>query len=222
MPNTTSFLKPYQDKTLSGLLGAGQILNNYQSARNINYNIPEYDYRLDLLSSVGRSPYSTFEDIDNAYSVSNYIPNVSFDDIRGMNTMQKIGNVGSSALSGASAGFALAGLPGAIGGLVFGLGAGIKGVLDGDEEARRREDFYNTSLRQEYADSRKNLSASSERLMNYNFRNGVSTMRASGGQIKREQNLQDFAERILRKPSFDTGRIIRKHCDGGTMVRIKR
>lgn len=210
----------------AGLGSLGQIAGIATGLADID-ETPLYDYQLNQLDSVGTHNYNSYNQISTAYNNLGYLqPDLDYDKIRGGSTGQRVAGLGSAALSGASAGLTIGGPWGALIGAGVGLigaGAGwVKGNIDADRKYRD----YTSDSRIAQINATENLGVQSNKIADYQFRAGISNRAESGGQIERkEQSLQEFADRVLRnKPTAATHKsgIIRQHCKGGTMIRIKR
>ena len=213
---------------MAGLNGLTQIGTAASSIAGIN-DTTGYDNQIADIRNIGSTDYNSFDQLASDYTrLGDLQPNINYGDIRGMTTGQKVGNVFSSTLSGAVAGNQIGGPVGAaVGGLV-GLGAGAAGWLIGDHRAEQEERRLKQNAVLANQDAELNLDTAGERLKEYKFRSGVSHMAKNGGQIERRQEtIQEFAERIKKKPiqrdySGGGGCIVRKHCNGGTMIRFKK
>lgn len=210
----------------SGLGALGQIAGIATSLADIE-DTPLYDYQINQLKSVGQYNYNSYDQIANAYNNLGYFqPDIDYDKIRGGSTGQRIAGLGSAALSGASAGLTIGGPWGALIGAGVGLigaGAGwIKGSIDADRKYRD----YTSDSRIAQINATENLGVQSNKIADYQFRAGISNRAESGGQIeRRSQTLLEFSNSVLRNKPSSSGQssgIIRKHCKGGTMIRIKR
>lgn len=239
MANTTSYLDQYRKASsgigranaaiggvMTGIGGAEQILSNAFTASRVN-DVPQYDWSINQLGQIGNGSYNSFEELSRDYANSLFFPDIQYDDIRGMNGWQKAGNIGTSALSGATTGLTVGGPWGALIGGLIGAGAGAIGVIAGDINAGRKEEDYRSRALLAQGDAQSNLNAAHERLTDYRFRSGVAHAVANGGNIQRgRQTLQQFAKKVLKeyntRDSSVPDSIIHRKCKGGTMVRIKR
>lgn len=227
-----SFLKGQRNQAIAGGIMAGlngltQIGTAASSIAGIN-DTTGYDNQIADIRNIGSTDYNSFDQLASDYTrLGDLQPNINYGDIRGMTTGQKVGNVFSSTLSGAVAGNQIGGPVGAaVGGLV-GLGAGAAGWLIGDHRAEQEERRLKQNAVLANQDAELNLDTAGERLKEYKFRSGVSHMAKNGGQIERRQEtIQEFAERIKKKPRQrgygGGGCIVRRHCNGGTMIRFKK
>lgn len=207
---------------LSGLSGLSTILNAANGLAQTNDMQYLYD-QFDDVSRIGKTDYNSFDQLASDYSRV-YTPSWSDSDIQSMTTGQKVGNVFSSTLAGATTGMTIGGPWGAAIGGVIGLGAGVGGWLVGDKRVRdEKRSLKNSALNAtEIADV--NLDAAHERTTNYKFRSGIGNLAARGGSIRRMQSLEEFTNSVLSKPKTRSERhvgVIRKHCNGGTMIRLK-
>lgn len=87
-----------------------------------------------------------YDSLMSEWSAQRPLENISWKDVRGGNTGQRLGNTLKGALSGASAGATLGGPIGAIAGAVAGLGSGIAGWLSGNKKAKKKAEELNTDI----------------------------------------------------------------------------
>lgn len=109
--------------------------------------------------------------------------NVSWRDIRGGSTGQRIGNTIGAAGSGAAAGATVGGPIGAIVGGVVGLGSAIGGWLGGNRKAKRKAKKFNKQIN---AANEKNLVALEDRASSIDTQNDLAALAnfaAYGGPI---------------------------------------
>lgn len=210
-------------KGLAALDAGLTIGSGMMRATDIN-EIPQYDSQINTIRNAGNSNYSNFEQLSNEYAQTNYTPNFNYDDVRGMSKMDKIGSIGTSALTGGMTGLKIGGLPGAIVGTVGG------GLLQwganklGDNYARGYVDTKRARASLATDAAEQNFSAAHERILDNNNRRNAVHMNAYGGQMK-QQSIKDFADRVLNNPQRKNWRpssdIVRTHGEGGTCIRIK-
>ena len=187
-----------------------------------------YDNALSDMRQIGTQDYSTYGQVVSDYDrLLASQQNVDARDIRGMNTGQKIGSIASTTASGAMTGLTVGGPWGALAGAVVGLGSGVGGVVAGDQKAAREAMRLRYAQEDALMASTMNLNNAMEGLQDYNFRQGVAHRVAEGGPIeRRQQSLKEFAANALRKPhapeDYERNGIVRKKCDGGIMIRLKR
>lgn len=212
---------------LAILGGATDILNNTFNAAQ-TADTSQQQGMIEDMSRIGSGDYNSFNQLASDYDSLNSIqPDLSYDAIRGGSTGERVGNVFSSTLSGATTGLTVGGPWGALAGAVVGLGSGIGGWLAGDAKAREEKRRLEIQARQAQNTATRNLAAANEGLMNTQFRAGVGNRSAQGGKIERKQEtIQEFAARALKRPRqrdfVSSGRIARRHGEGGTIIRIKR
>lgn len=213
---------------LTALNGLSSILGTATNLAGINDTSIQRGQVADI-ASIGSGNFGSYNQLDDEYRrLSGVRTSFDYDDIRGKSTGQKFGGVFSSTLSGATTGASIGGPWGALAGGLVGLGAGVAGWLSGDQSAKAEQGLLETTARQNLSMANRNLGAAHERLANYNFRSGVANRAALGGRMEMESEaLTDFADRVLSKrKTRPAGQvhsgIIRQHCDGGTMIRIKR
>ena len=202
----------------AGLTGATSILTNaFQSAQIRDTSMQQGI--IDDLSRAGNYNYNNYDQLANDYSQTQFNHSFGYDDIRGMNTMQKVGSVGTSALQGATTGLQIGGPWGALIGGVVGLGAGLGGVFAGDSAARAKQDSLNLQASIAADTARQNFSAAHERIGDNMHRQNAVNAVAKGGPIRR-QSIQEYADKVLRARS--TAPKMREHHGyGGKIQRIK-
>lgn len=213
--------------TITALQGLGDITNTMMSSAHIN-DTSRYQNQIQGIRTLGYNAGSSFSELDkSSQMIGGLMPNIDYRDIRGMSTAQQIGQVGSSTLSGATAGLSIGGPWGAIIGGAIGLGGGLYGVLTGNDKAMQERGLLHSEgeLAQYYA--QKQIDNKREQLRNEQFTQGVMHAVANGGKIEKKQiDIASFAKRALAKPRMKEhvpiGRVIRQACDGGVMIRIKR
>lgn len=209
---------------LTALSGATQLFNIGQQQTQIADTTQQRNMIGDL-GRVGGTNYSSYDQVINDYNqLGTLQPNLDYDAIRGGSWGQRAGNTFNSALTGATTGFQIGGPWGALAGGVIGLGAGIGGWLAGDKAAELEQSRLNMDYRIASQNAATNLSARNEELADWGARKAAVNSVAKGGKI---QTMKDFADRVLKKSAGiavenNPSGIVRKHCKGGTMVRIKR
>lgn len=179
---------------------AAGILNSANQAAQVNRPIG-VDAQIGNLRSIGSGSQMSDSDIINGYRNVNSNAGVGGYDYRGMTTKDKVGNVATSALSGAATGLQVAGPWGALAGLAIGgVGAGL-GVLTGDKKANINQASAQSDFNIASSDATNNLGASVDR----NRRNTYGSLRANrvaeGGRIttaakKRNMSVMDFAKKV--------------------------
>ena len=209
---------------LAAINGLTSILGTRQSLASTN-DTDWYDNQVNQLYDVGRTNYDSFDQLASDYTRLGINPQLKYEDVRGMNTGQKIAGVGSSVLSGVTSGYQVGGVYGAIAGGLIGLGAGVEGWVSGDEEARNKVSISKNNAANANEVATINLGAADERYKDYKFRNAISGARAQGGPIRRQQSITEFADSVLKKQRSNdrthSAGFVRRKADGGTMVRIK-
>ena len=211
---------------IAGLTGATQLAGNAMQAAQIN-DTTKYENELQDYVDYSNYNYSNYDSLSNAMSQNYLSPMPDYDEIRGMTKGEKIGNLASSALQGASMGMQIGGPVGAaIGGAAGLLTSGI-GIISGNNAARRQEDLINAkAINAQYA-ANQNFQAAHERIGDYNNRKGAVNSVAKGGQIEtsKRESITEFANRKLRKPyqaARHSSSITREYCDGGVRIRFRR
>ena len=208
----------------SGLSGLSSIIGGMTKSMEIA-DTSEYHNQIDDLSRLGSGGYSSYDQIMSDYGQLNSINLPDLQAIRGMSDGEKAGSVISSTLTGASTGLTVGGPWGAAAGAVVGLGAGLAGVFAGDAKARNEQKGLMLDMQFAQNNAKKNLDSALESQANYQFRSGLSHVARDGGKISRQQSLEEFAARALRKPKVRASEprsFVRQHTEGGTMIRFKR
>lgn len=211
---------------LTGVQGLSDIGANAMRSATIN-DTSYYDAQLDNAARAGNYNYGSYTQLNNDMMNQPNIAPLSYEDIRGMNNLQKAGSIFSSALSGASTGAQIGGLPGALIGLGAGVIGGGAGVLVGNANARAKESYYASKAAQANAISNANFNAAHERIADTENRYKMARVVAHGGQIERKrESIQDFASRVLRAPSNQVrtrpADMVRTYEDGGVRIKIRR
>ena len=222
----------FKSQQASAVLGGGiaaingltSILGTRQSLASTN-DTDWYDNQVNQLYDVGRTNYDSFDQLASDYTRLGYTPDITFNDVRGMNTGQKIAGVGSSVLSGVTSGYQVGGIYGAIAGGLIGFGTGVEGWVSGDEEAKNKVNISKNNAANANEVAMVNLDAAGERHKEYKFRNAVPNVKEEGGIISRQKLISDFARRVYTNQKQNdrthSAGFKRKKTEGGTMVRIK-
>lgn len=207
--------------------GAAQILNNSQQLAQIGDTQMQENMISDI-GNIGNYNYGSYDQLMMDYDrMANLQPDLSFDAIRGGSTKERIGNVLSSTVTGVTTGASVGGPYGALIGGALGATAGLAGWAMGDAKAEQQRKHLMAENSFAHDRAGQNLRAGGENLMNYQFRSGVAHSVAEGGPIERKMmSIQAYANKVLRRPRLRSEEpvhgIVREHCKGGTMVRIKR
>ena len=123
------------------------------------------------------------DDLMSEWSAFTPMENVSWKDIRGGSTGQRIGNTIGAAGSGAAAGASVGGPIGAIVGGVVGLGSAIGGWLSGNSKAKKKAKKFNKQIN---AANEKNMVALEDKAENIDTQNDLNMLAnfsAYGGPI---------------------------------------
>lgn len=126
---------------------------------------------------------NTNDDLMSEWSAFSPMENVSWRDIRGGSTGQRIGNTIGAAGSGAAAGATVGGPIGAIVGGVVGLGSAIGGWLGGNRKAKKKAKKFNKQID---AANEKNMVALEDKAGNIDTQNDLNMLAnfsAYGGPI---------------------------------------
>lgn len=208
----------------AGLSGVSSLLGGMMKSMEIA-DTSEYHNQIDDLSRLGSGNYGSYDQIMSDYGRLNDISLPDFQAIRGMTDGEKAGSVISSTLTGASTGLTVGGPWGAAAGAVIGLGTGLAGIFSGDAKARNEQKGLMLDAQLAQTNAKRNLDSALENQANYQFRSGLSHVARDGGKISRQQSLEEFAARALRKPKVRASELrgfVRQHAEGGTMIRFKR
>ena len=214
-------------KAIAGMQGLTDILGKSMNLARID-DLSPYKNQLNELDEIGTNNYNSFEQLNSGYDqLARLGSDINTNKIKSLSEGEAIGGVLSTTLTGAAAGLTVGGPIGAAVGGVIGLGSGMAGVLTGNRKVRDAQTKLNLETAQKTFNARRNLEAAGENLMEYNFRNGISNRAEKGGKITRSRvSLNDFASRVLKSPTASMvqpeGRIIRRHGEGGTIIRLKR
>lgn len=218
---------------LLGSIGTG--VSMYQTGKNLlePYNL-DFGYN-DPYASIGSGLYGSTNQIRSEYDALRRSSNnrLNANDYR-LNSQQRMTGITSMGMQGASLGATIGsaiapGLGTAIGAGVGLLGGAVTGGILADEGERNMEQRvkdYNESLAIKEEQARNRLNASVDILQDRLFRESSAHAVAEGGHIERKkQSLQEFADRVLGAKKANevthSAGIVRSHCKGGTMVRIK-
>lgn len=123
------------------------------------------------------------DDLMSEWSAFTPMENVSWKDIRGGSTGQRIGNTIGAAGSGAAAGASVGGPIGAIVGGVVGLGSAIGGWISGNSKAKKKAKKFNKQIN---AANEKNMVALEDKAENIDTQNDLNMLAnfsAYGGPI---------------------------------------
>lgn len=212
---------------LTGLTGITGIASNAISSAQIN-DTSLYENQIADRRNFGNYNYGSYDQLANDIANRPDIAQASYEDIRGMNTGQKIGSAASSALSGATAGMQIGGPWGAAIGGAVGLIGGIGGVVAGNKRADARQAYLASSAAQANAISDINMQAAHDRIAENEHRYKMARVAARGGSIQRKrETVSEFASRVTgqghiggeRKSPSD---MIRSNVDGGVRIKIRK
>lgn len=208
--------------------GVMDLVGSYQDLAGIADTSQQWN-QIEGVKDIGRSNYSDLSTLTQDYTrMEGLDTSYDYRDIRGKNDGQLAMGVGSAMLKGASAGAAF-GPWGILAGGAIGLGAGLAGVFTGNAKAKREQQWLQDNAIMAEHSATENLNAGHEQLRDYQFRSGISNRADWGGPIeRRNQSIKEYADRVLHnKPKQISAEgkmhnIKRSHCNGGTMIRIKR
>ena len=209
---------------ITGLTGATTLLSNAFKDAQIRDTSMQENQIADL-SRAGNYNYNNYEQLANDYAQTNFNPQFNYRDIRGMTTGQQVGSVATSALSGAATGMQIGGPWGALAGGVIGLGTGLGGVLTGNAAARTRQESLNIQAQLAADAAQRNFAAAHERIGDNIHRQNAVNAVAEGGQIRRQQSIKEYADRVLGQKAMQRERkpsnVQRIMTNGGCVYRVK-
>lgn len=214
--------KDFMTKSLSVLGGGIGVLNSALNAGR--WDTSRYEAQLRNMSGrFGRNYYDNDAVIQDMLDMPTGF-NVSEDDLN-PTAGQSVGRVAAGALQGASAGSAL-GTVGAAVGAVAGGGATLLGDLYGRQGNKYRADMLDYNQDYQRRMNSLAMSTAADQAHDYQFGQAWKGRKAAGGRIEREgQTIQEFADRVLKRQRASdithSAGIVRQHCNGGTMIRIK-
>lgn len=180
--------------SISSLTGS---IGNIVSAGVNNAKIAD---TTDLENTIEDQRNYTVEAVDNSSLLNEWsnfstIDDVTWRDIRGGSTGERIGNTLSATISGATTGAQVGGPWGAVAGAVVGLGSGIAGWITGNKKAKRKAKQLNENIeaannkglaslenRAQTIDTQNDLVA----LANYAANGGMLNMFNIGGDLKHQ------------------------------------
>lgn len=210
---------------ITGLTGATTLLSNAYKDSQIRDTSMQEGQIADL-ARAGAYNYNNYDQLANDYAQTNFNPQFSYQDIRGMTEGEQIGSVGTSALSGAMTGLQIGGPWGALAGLAVGGLTGLGGVFYGNRDAKNKYQSLNIDAGFAADAAQQNFAAAHERIGdNIHRQNAVNAVK-NGGPISRQQSIKEYADRVLgkggpmqreRKPS-NVQRIMK---NGGCVYRVK-
>lgn len=123
------------------------------------------------------------DDLISEWSVYSPIENISWRDIKGGSTGQRVGNTINAVGSGVATGASIGGPIGAIAGGVIGLGSAIGGWISGNRKAKKKAKKFNEQIN---TANEKNLVALEDKAKNIDTQNDLSMLAnfsAYGGPI---------------------------------------
>ena len=217
----------FASKFSTGLSGATAIGTNVlQMSKARGLNNQQLGYLQDM-NTVGQSGYGSYGQALNDYQRLNFNPSLSFDQVRGMTTGQKLGNVFTDTMTGATTGLAVAGPWGALGGAILGAGAGAYSWVTGDNDARNLIRNYKIDTRLASTVGKTNADSSMEDFNNADLYSRIPTLQKMGGKIERKaMTIQEFADRVMKRQKSNSvtrsAGVQRIRKDGGVCIRIKR
>ena len=217
--------------TSAAIGGIAGLVENYDRGASIQ-DTESLENQIQAYGNIGRGTYNDYDQLASDFGQLDLTPDIDEDEIRGLTTGQKWGNLASGTATGLSAGAAVGSIiPGIGTGIGAAVGAGIGAItsglsiLAGDEEARRQKEYLEDLKSVASQKATINLGLAHEDIRERQNREGIYNLSAQGGQIKRMSSLQEFADTVLgsskKNDVSHSARIIRSKCKGGTMVRVK-
>ena len=209
---------------ITGLTGATTLLSNAFKDAQIRDTSMQENQIADL-SRAGNYNYNNYDQLANDYAQTNFNPQFNYQDIRGMTKGQQVGSVATSTLSGAMTGLQVGGPWGALVGGVVGLGTGLGGVLAGNSAARTKQESLNIQAQLAGDAAQQNFAAAHERIGDNIHRQNAVNAVAEGGQIRRQQSIKEYADRVLGEKAMQRERkpsnVQRIMTNGGCVYRVK-
>ena len=173
---------------------------------------------------------STLDDLMNEWGAYSPLESVSFKDVRGGSTGQRLLNTLKATTAGASAGAdtgkGMGTMGGAIGGIiggVVGLGSGIAGWLTGDSKARKKTKALNAQIAEANMLKEASLLNRADTIDTQTDLNILSNLMADGGNIyikpskrgtftaaakRHSMGVQEFANKVLsNKEDYSTAMV---------------
>lgn len=173
---------------------------------------------------------STLDDLMNEWSAYSPLESVSFKDIRGGSTGQRLLNTLKATTAGASAGAdtgkSMGPMGGAIGGIiggVVGLGSSVAGWLTGDSKARKKTKALNAQIAEANMLNEASLLNRADTIDTQTDLNILSNLMADGGNIyikpskrgtftaaakRHSMGVQEFANKVLsNKEDYSTAMV---------------
>lgn len=211
---------------ITSLGGLASIYSASEPLRAIN-NTGNQLLDIQEIGNFGERNYSNYDQLQSEYeSLQSYQPDLSFDTIRGSNKSDRIKGILGSAAAGASAG-SFAGPYGILAGAGIGAATGIVSDVAGNAKANIERDYL--SIQNNIANNQKKsgLEYNTDRIADLQNRSSIVHRAEKGGQIQRKPvSAKEFADAVLNKQrksdTTKSSNIVRQHCKGGTMIRIKR
>lgn len=211
---------------ITSLGGLASIYSASEPLRAIN-NTGNQLLDIQEIGNFGERNYSNYDQLQSEYeSLQSYQPDLSFDTIRGSNKSDRIKGILGSAAAGASAG-SFAGPYGILAGAGIGAATGIVSDVAGNAKANIERDYL--SIQNDIANNQKKsgLEYNTDRIADLQNRSNIVHRAEKGGQIQRKPvSAKEFADAVLNKQrksdTTKSSNIVRQHCKGGTMIRIKR
>lgn len=221
------FSEEMMSKGSAVLGGAANIASTMQNLASIADTSAQRGLLQDI-NNFGEQKYNNYDQITSAYgSLQDMNPDLSYEAIRGASTGDKVKGVASATASGAMAGLQVGGPWGALIGGAAGLLGGVGATIAGDSKAHTEQDFLTQQNEVANNRARSGLQYNADRLSAMQGRSNMVHRAAKGGQIERKPiSAKEFADVVLnRKKRNDVTRssgIVRQHCKGGTVIRIKK
>lgn len=213
-------LVPTVSAAIGGVTG---LVENYDRGSSIQ-DTEGLENQIQEYGNIGRGTYNNYDQLASDFGQLDLTPDIDEDEIRGLTTGQKWGNLASGMATGAAAGAAFGGIGAAVGAGIGAITSGLS-ILAGDEEARKQKEYLENLKSVASQKATINLGLAHEDLRERQNREGLYNLSAQGGKINRGESIQKFADRVMKRPrvndsSASTVKV--RHGEGGTIIRIKR
>lgn len=219
------------ESSLVGLNGLTSSIAGAQQIGQLN-NLSPYYNDIEQLGAIGSGNYSSFDQINDEMNAGDFDRRYTYNDVRRMTGGQEALSLGTSTLSGATYGAAAGSIFGPVGtaigtgiGTIAGFVPSYFSMKEAQRQAGIRRDTLNLQSQAAGQSAINNANAGYENLEDSNNRLKALRPMAKGGQMpKRQMTMKEFANVVLgsKNNSSHSVGIVRQHCDGGTMIRIKR
>lgn len=215
-----------KENMASVLGGVSSVYSASEPLRAIN-NTGNQLLDIQEIGNFGERNYNNYDQLQSEYeSLQSYQPDLSFDTIRGSNEGDRLKGILGSAAAGASAG-SFAGPYGILAGGAIGGAVGLVSNEMGNHKARIEKDFLGVQNDIANRQAKIGLNYNTDNLSDLQSRSAMVHRAEKGGQIQRKPiSAKEFADAVLNKQrksdTTKSSNVVRQHCKGGTMIRIKK